>query len=117
MSSSQINLVGESAYSSTGGRHQAEQRVWVGTHRLRLRFLILCLFSTAFFGPVHIVRAGNANPPAVGIFTNLPGSPIENYLRSKGWQTLCLNWGAAFDAASFRRFNVIVLSEYPAIDP
>lgn len=117
MSSSQINLVGESAYSSTGGRHQAEQRVWVGTHRLRLRFLILCLFSTAFFGPVHIVRAGNANPPAVGIFTNLPGLPIENYLRSKGWQTLCLNWGAAFDAASFRRFNVIVLSEYPAIDP
>lgn len=54
--------------------------------------------------------------PAVGIFSSLSGLPIENRLRAEGWQTRCLRWGEKFDSNDLRRFNVILLTEFPAVD-
>ena len=57
-----------------------------------------------------------APPPSVAVFSNINQAlPIEDYLRSQGWQTLFLRWGQDFTADSFKPFNVIVLPSYPVI--
>ncbi|HEY3418302.1 MAG TPA: hypothetical protein VGM23_15610, partial [Armatimonadota bacterium] len=56
--------------------------------------------------------------PSVAIFSNMEAPrPIEEYLRGKGWQTLFIQWGQPFDKKSLRRFNVIIVPEYPIIAP
>ncbi|MFZ2656014.1 MAG: hypothetical protein WAX69_13875 [Victivallales bacterium] len=92
----------------TTGFHFAKRSAGLG-----LGLLAALLFAVSALAD----RANEAAPPAVAIFSGQRPLPIAEHLRSKGWQTLYLQWGHPFDAAFLRRFNVIILSEYPNINP
>jgi hypothetical protein len=54
--------------------------------------------------------------PAVLLIGPQYPTPIEEYFRSKGWQTLRVSWGKPFETRFLRQFNVIVLAQYPLVD-
>ncbi len=54
--------------------------------------------------------------PAVLLIGPQWPTPMEEYFRSKGWQTLRVSWGKPFETRFLRQFNVIVLAAYPMVD-
>lgn len=78
--------------------------------------LLIALFLGLFAAHAEEPARPATSAPAVLLIGPMEPLPIEEYFRSKGWQTLRANMGRPLETRFLRQFNVIVLAQYPLVD-
>jgi hypothetical protein len=82
---------------------------------MKIYILILTLVGCLYAHAEVPAQPATAAPAVLLIGPPWP-TPMEEFFRLKGWQTLRASWGKPFETRFLRQFNVIVLAQYPLVD-